>query len=203
MSLKSIPIFLLITITIISLISNGYAYTDAQITNMYRGQDENKTLDNIDAALHSGSLHCSDLPSNLVMGYCQNQTTSSSPQPQQTSTPQSNSNSGFMLIPILMIVPVVIILMLKLSFGGDIGIPKVFMKPKTKQVKSDVKQYATFIKEDDSNVDMNTLDDHFDINHKPDDYMKIQQRRVRNIPRPIPTRHKFLLSLGLMKVKKK
>jgi len=195
MSLKSTPIFLLIALTSLSLVSNVYAYTDAEITNMYRGQDDNKTLDNIDAALHSGSLHCSDLPSNLVMGYCQNQTTSSSPQPQQTSTPQSNSNSGFMLIPILMIVPVVIIIMLKLSFGGGtIHMPKIFMKPKAKLKDSTHTEWT------DGFGKIHKISDKQGVT-LPKGFPREQVDESRS--ESIHTRHKFLLSIGLMKVKKK
>lgn len=206
MSLKSTPIFLVISLISLTLFSNVYAYTDAEITNMYRGQDDNQTLDNIDAALHSGSLHCSDLPSNLVMGYCQNQTTSSSPQTKQTSTTQTSSNSGLVLIPLLMIVPVALILIMKMILGGDgIHMPRIFMKPKTKQ--SNVKQYATNIKEDDSDVDMSTLDHNVGVDQiiSNRDYFDRQKDKPRTNQKQIhlSSSQKLLISLGLMKVKKK
>lgn len=195
MHLKSTPIFLVIAVISLSLISNVYAYSDAEITNMYRGQDDNQTLDNIDLALHSGSLHCSDLPSNLIMGFCQNQTQTSTPQPQQTSSTPASSNSGLVLIPLLMIVSVALILIMKIiTGGGSIHMPRIFMKTKSKS--KDIKNTK--------------WTDGFGHTHSiaekqggtyPKGFHIEQTEEPR--PNPITNRHKFLLSLGLMKVKKK
>lgn len=204
MHLKSTPIFLLILVICISTISHVYAYTDAELTHMYRGSDDNKTLDNIDLALHSGSLHCSDLSPNLHFGYCGNQT-STNPQPEQTTSHQNSSNSSLLGILVLLIIPIVLLMVHFIIGNGDIGIPKFFMKPKAKQSKSNVKQYATFIKEDDSDVDMTTLDDNVGVDQIISNHDYHERQKQKTTPRKLQlsTSHNLLLSLGLIKVKKK
>ena len=192
-------LFLFIGFSFLSLPLSAYAYTDSELTQLYRGATDNDTMNNIVNAINSGKLQCSDLPDNIITVQCpdsaqkiQEEDSKISqilhPDKNQTNSQSSNNlvTSLDYLAVILMIIPVVIILVLiGVIGGGGVSLPKFKQKMILKNHKLQPRKR--------NNLDSHgTLPKGFEVDDEPSEPTM-----------EIHVGHKILLMLGILKVKHK
>lgn len=211
------PLFLFIIVTSFLISSQAYGYSDAELSQMYKGTDGNSTLINIQNAINDHSLKCSDLPADIIAFNCPDTQTKLdaargiTPLSSPPTTPTNSNINILSVIPFLLILLVIPLFLVRGMLGSGFKMPSIFMK-KVKKTHENIKQYATGIIEN-NDTDLSSLDDSL-ITHSVDDqdviesnvdYFKRKEQKNTHKPKnqTIPTSHKLLFSLGLMKVKKK
>lgn len=112
---KSVLFFSVIIFTLLSQTSNSFAYTDAELSQMYKGTDGNSTLVNIQNAINDHSLKCSDLPADIIAFNCAD--TQAKLDAAKGITPQSTKSSdnplvNFSSIIVILIIPIPILIIL-------------------------------------------------------------------------------------------
>ena len=191
------PLFLLIGFSFLLFPISAYAYTDSELTQLYRGQTDNDTMNNIVNAINSGKLQCSDLPDNIIIVQCpdsaqkiQEEDSKISqilhPDKNQTNSQSSNNlvtSLSFSLV-VIMIMPVAIILVLiGVIGGGGVSLPKFKQKMILKNHKLQP-------------MKRNNLDSHGTLPRGFETHKEQSEPTIE-----IHLGHKILLTLGLLKVK--
>ena len=192
------PLFSIMIIPLLLIFSTAYGYTDAELTQMYRGNTDNDTMNNIVNAINSGALHCSDLPDNIIIVQCpdsakkiQEEDNKISqilhPDKNQTSSQSSNNSvkSLLSLVVVMIILILIIFVLVHLIGGGGVSLPKFKQKIILKNHKLQPRKR--------NNLDSHgTLPKGFEVDDEPSEPTM-----------EIHVGHKILLMLGILKVKHK